>query len=106
MDRAYSGLTIKRVDDDQRIIEGVATSPAVDRVGDIIEPLGVKFTNPSVLLWQHDHGKPVGTVNFDRPTKAGVTFRASIAKIAETGILRDRTEEAWSSIKAGLIHVG
>ena len=37
-----------------RMITGVATTPTPDRVGDIIEPLGVRFNNPLPLLWQHD----------------------------------------------------
>ena len=51
--RAYAVLTVKAVGDDERITSGTATTPTPDRVGDIIEPLGVKFTNPLPLLWQH-----------------------------------------------------
>jgi hypothetical protein len=43
MNRAYSILTVKAVEEDQRIIRGMATTPSPDRVGDIVEPLGVKF---------------------------------------------------------------
>ena len=46
MNRAYSLLEVKQVDDDARIIVGTATTPSPDRVGDIVEPLGVKFKNP------------------------------------------------------------
>lgn len=101
--RAYSVLEIKSVAEDRRVIRGVATTPAVDRVGDIVEPLGVSFKNPLPLLWQHQHDKPVGTVKFDKPTKDGVTFEAELPQISEEGTLRDRIEEAWQSIKAGLV---
>src|SRR5690606_27210110 len=101
--RAYSALDIKSVSEDKRIIRGVATTPAVDRVGDIVEPLGVSFKNPLALLWQHQHDKPVGTVKFDTPTKDGITFEAELPQITEEGTLRDRIEEAWQSIKAGLV---
>lgn len=101
--RAYSALTVKTVDEDRRIIRGVATTPAVDRVGDIVEPLGVSFKNPLPLLWQHQHDKPVGTVKFDKPTKDGITFEAELPVIKEEGTLRDRIEEAWQSLKAGLV---
>ena len=48
VERAYSVLDIKRVrDDDLRIIEGMATTPTTDRLGDIVEPLGVTFKNRS-----------------------------------------------------------
>lgn len=103
MNRAYSVLTVKSIDEDRRIIRGTATTPTVDRVGDIIDPLGVKFTNPLAFLWQHQHDKPIGTVKFDKPTKDGITFEASIASIEEAGTLKDRLDEAWQSIKAGLV---
>lgn len=101
--RAYSWLEIKAVNEDRRIIRGVATTPAVDRVGDIIDPLGVSFKNPLAFLWQHDAHKPIGTVKFDKPTKDGITFEAEIPIIDEPGTLKDRVDEAWQSIKLGLV---
>lgn len=103
MNRAYSVLTIKSVDEDQRIITGVATTPTPDRVGDVVEPLGVEFKNPMPLLWQHRSDQPVGTVKFDKPTKAGITFTARIASLSEPGTLKDRLDEAWQSVKLGLV---
>jgi hypothetical protein len=50
-------------------------------MGDIVEPLGVKFKNPMPLLHQHDSEKPVGTVKFDKPTKDGITFTAQLPVI-------------------------
>jgi len=103
MNRMYSVLHVKAVEEEQRIIRGVATTPNPDRVGDIVEPLGVQFKNPMPLLHQHDHDKPVGTVTFDRPTKDGITFEARLPKIEEPGPLRDRVETAWGEVKAGLV---
>jgi len=103
MNRAYSVLAIKAVDDEERVIRGVATTPEPDRIGDIVEPLGVKFSNPMPLLWQHNHSAPIGTVTFDKPTKAGITFEARLPKVMEEGNLRDRIEEAWQSVKHGLV---
>jgi HK97 family phage prohead protease len=103
MNRAYSVLDIKAVDEDKRTITGVATTPTTDRMGDIVEPLGVKFKNPLPLLWQHQSDKPVGTVKFDKPTKSGITFTATLASIDEAGALKDRIDEAWQSVKAGLV---
>ena len=102
-DRAYSILDVKAVDERERTLRGVATTPAVDRVGDIIDPLGVNFENPMPFLWQHFHDAPIGTVEFEKPTKAGVNFVAKLPLIEEPGNLRDRIEEAWQSIKAGLV---
>lgn len=103
MNRAYSILSVKSVDDDQRIITGVATTPSVDRMGDVIDSLGVRFTNPLALLHQHDSDRPVGTVKFNKPTKSGVTFEAKLPKIAEPGPLKDRVDTAWGEVKAGLV---
>jgi hypothetical protein len=83
MNRAYSLLDIKAVDDDERVIEGMATTPSPDRVGDIVEPLGVKYKNPLPLLHQHNSSLPVGTVRFDKPTKNGITFRAKLPRIED-----------------------
>ena len=101
--RAYSVLSVKSIDEEKRIIRGVATTPSVDRVGDIIDPLGVKYDNPLPLLWQHEHDKPIGSVKFDKPTKAGIEFEAEIASTDEPGTLKDRLDEAWQSIKMGLV---
>lgn len=103
MNRAYSVVTVKRVQEERREIEGIATSPAVDRVGDVIDPMGVRYKNPLPLLWQHDHSKPVGTVEFSAPTSKGVRFRAKLATVDEPGTLQDRVNEAWQSIKTGLV---
>jgi hypothetical protein len=98
MNRSYSILTVKAVDEEQRIIQGTATTPTPDRVGDIIDPLGVKYTNPLPLLHQHDSERPVGTVTFDRPTKDGITFEARLPMIAEAGPLKDRVDTAWGAL--------
>jgi uncharacterized protein len=101
--RAYSVLDVKAFDEDTRKFSGVATSPSVDRVGDIIDPLGVKFTNPMPLLHQHRHDAPIGSVRFKRPTKDGIEFDAEIAKVEEPGPLKDRVDTAWGEIKHGLV---
>lgn len=103
--RAYSVLHVKAMDEDDeaRIIRGVATSPSPDRVGDVVEPDGVSFKNPMPLLWQHRHDMPVGTVKFDKPTKAGITFEARFAKAEKSETLKARIDEAWESVKLGLV---
>lgn len=103
VERAYSILEIKELKDGARIIKGTATTPRPDRVGDIVEPLGVSFKNPLPLLHQHNHDAPVGTVTFDKPTKRGITFTAKLAKVDEPGPLRDRIETAWGELKSGLV---
>ena len=101
--RAYAIFHVKSVDADKRVLSGIATTPEPDRMGDIIEPLGVTFKNPLPLLLFHDAKKPVGWTKFKKPTKDGIEFEASLPTIEEPGVLRDRVEEAWQSVKAGLI---
>jgi HK97 family phage major capsid protein/HK97 family phage prohead protease len=101
--RAYALLRVKSIDEGRRIVTGVATTPEADRDGDIVEPLGVTFKNPLPFLFHHDARKPIGTVRFDPPTKDGITFQAEIPAIVEPGALKDRLDEAWQSVKAGLI---
>src|SRR6185295_19684311 len=74
-----------------------------DRMGDVIEPLGVHFKNPLPLLLYHNSQKPVGWVKFFKPTKDGIEFEAKLPTIDEPGTVRDRIEEAWTSIKTGLL---
>lgn len=72
-------------------------------MGDVIEPLGVRYKNPLPLLLFHDAQRPVGTVKFSKPTDDGIAFEARLPEIDEPGTLRDRIAEAWQSVKAGLV---
>jgi len=101
--RAYSVLRIKSADDERRTIAGVASTPDPDRLGDVVEPLGITYKNPLPLLLYHDSKKPVGLVRFFPPTKDGIDFEAELPIVDEPGTLRDRIEEAWQSIKARLL---
>lgn len=101
--RAYSILEIKSVQSDERKISGIATTPETDRMGDIVEPMGAQFKNPLPLLWQHQHGTPVGQATFGKPTKDGIPFEASLPIIDEPGPLKDSVDLAWQSVKAGLV---
>jgi len=103
MKRAYSLLTIKQFDDEKRIITGMATTPTPDRIGDIVEPAGAQFALPIPLLWQHDASKPIGHVTSAKVTKSGIEIVAQLQQLAEPGVLKDRLDEAWQSIKLGLV---
>jgi len=54
-------------------------------------------------LWQHMADKPVGTVVFDKPTKKGITFTASLPVIPEAGPLKDLVDMAWQAVRAKLV---
>lgn len=101
--RAYSLLEIRSVNDEERTITGVATTPEPDRMGDIVDPMGAKFAPEMPLLWQHQHEKPVGLAQFGRANKSGIPFTARLPKIKEAGPLKDLVDMAWQSVKAGLV---
>lgn len=105
MERAYSVLTEKAIEDgaDFVTIRGIASTPAPDRMGDIVEPLGAKFALPMKLLMQHDHASPVGHVTFAKPSAKGIPFEARLPIIREAGRLKDRVDEAIHSLKYDLI---
>lgn len=103
VERAYSQFEIKTVDEDQRIIEGIATTPTPDRMSDIVEPLGASYELPLPFLWQHDSDQPVGHVISAKPTKKGIPVTIKMAQIDIPGKLKDRLDEAWQSIKIGLV---
>jgi HK97 family phage major capsid protein/HK97 family phage prohead protease len=103
MQRAYSLLSVKAVDDDKRVITGIASSPTTDRQGDVVEPLGAKFKTPMPLLLYHDSERPVGRVVFAKPTKDGIPFTATLPNVAEPGVVQDRVNEAYHSLKYLLI---
>jgi HK97 family phage major capsid protein/HK97 family phage prohead protease len=102
MDRAYALLSVKAFDTERRIITGLASTPTPDRRGDILEPLGATFSNPLPLLLHHDRERPVGRVTLTAK-RDGIAFEAQLPEIPTPGLVRDRVNEAWDSIKAGLI---
>ncbi len=103
MNRAYSVLDIKTLTDEERLIEGIASTPKVDRQGDIVVSMGAKFKLPMPLLWQHRSDSPVGHVEFAQPTEKGIPFRARIAKIEEPGELKNLVDKAWQAVKSKLV---
>ena len=103
LERAYTMLDVRSTDEEHRIIEGIASTPSPDRYEDVIEPMGAKFALPMPLLWQHRSDAPVGDVRFAKPEATGIPFKAHIAKTDEPGKLKERLDEAWQSVKMGLI---
>ncbi len=102
--RAYAAFEVRAVDDGKRTFSGWATTPALDRMGDTINPLGVKFKNPLALLHQHWHDRPIGTATFGKPSAKGIAFDAEMPVIGEEfPTLRDRVDTAWGELKYGLV---
>jgi HK97 family phage major capsid protein len=102
MNRAYSILEIKSVNDGDRIIEGIASTPTPDRVGDVVEPMGAQFKLPMPLLLDHDSRQSVGHVTFAKPTKSGIPFKAKIESTDEPGEVKDLLDKAWQLAKLKL----
>ena len=98
VDRVYSLLEWKSLDDEQRLIEGVASTPSTDRMGDVVQSRGAVFNLPLPLLWQHRSAEPIGHVIKARATDEGIAITAKIAR----GVL-PFIDEAWALIKAGLV---
>ena len=105
MTKAYSTLKVKEIseDGDTRTITGIASTPKQDRDNDIMDMEGAQFALPMPLLWQHKHNEPIGEVTAATVTSEGIEITATIVKIAEDGPLKNRIDEAWQSIKSGLV---
>lgn len=101
--KAYSAFIVKELDAAGRKFSGIATTPAMDRVGDRINPLGATFKNPLVLLHQHNHDEPIGTVTFKKPTAKGIEFTAEIPNVERPGAFKDRVDMAWDEISYGVV---
>jgi HK97 family phage prohead protease len=82
----------------ERWVEGWATTRTADRVGDIIEPTGGKFSLPLPFLYQHKRGDPIGKVEHANTTERGIFIRARISN-APVPII----DHAWGLISAGLV---
>jgi HK97 family phage major capsid protein/HK97 family phage prohead protease len=85
--------------DGVRVLEGLATTPSIDRMGDVVLPEGAVFQLPIPLLWQHDPGKPVGNVTAAIVTPEGIKVRC---EFCPPGMLA-AIDTHWQEIKAGLV---
>lgn len=103
MNRAYTVLEIKAMDDDERVVEGIASTPVTDRLNDIVEPKGAMFKLPIPLLWQHNSAAPVGQVFEAKVTDDGIRIRARFVKVMEPASLKDDLDRAWAMVKAKLV---
>lgn len=101
--RSYSLIEVKSFDEDTRELVGIASTPTPDRYLDIVEPKGAEYNLPLPLLWQHDSWSPVGTVNKAKADKSGINVVMRLAQLDQPGTLKDRLDEAWQSVKLGLV---
>lgn len=92
-------FNLRSVNEDERIIEGIATTPAVARDGDIVEPRGMRFKLPLPLLLNHDLKSPIGNVVSADVSDEGIRVRA---QIGAPGVA-EHIDEAWRMIKSGIV---
>lgn len=105
--RAYSTFEVKAMDDKpkdgKRAFSGVASTPSVDRMGDIVEPKGAEFKFPIPFLWQHNSGDPIGWILGAKVSDKGIDVEGEVADVAEPQALKDRLDLAWGYIKSRLV---
>lgn len=101
--RAFSHIEVKQVQEEQRTLQGIASTPTPDRVQDVVNPMGMQQRGPVNLFLYHDHKMPVGIVSFGKPTKNGIPFTAQIPNVIEEGTVKERVNEAWHSVKYKLL---
>lgn len=102
--KAYAGFEVKALESERRTFSGWATTPSLDRVGDRINPMGVRFAKTIPLLHGHRHDTPIGTATFGKPTAKGVPFDAEIPAVEEGyGSLKNRVDTAWGELKYGMV---
>lgn len=105
INRAYSTFEIKAMEDKngKRTFSGLATTPSVDRMGDIVEPKGAEFKLPIPFLWQHNSREPIGWITSAKVTDKGIEVEGEVAKVDKPGKLKDRLDEAWDTLEAKLV---
>jgi HK97 family phage major capsid protein/HK97 family phage prohead protease len=97
--KAYATITFKAVDEENRILEGIASTPAPDRMNDVVEVEGIEFKLPLPFLNQHNSREPIGNV-IEAKVKAGsLVIKVQIAPAGTAPFI----DLAWNLIKAGLV---
>lgn len=82
-------LSVKGISDNKALkIAGYANTADKDRTGDVVLPQawtkGVEnFRRNPILLYQHDHGKPIGKIHNITVDKKGIFVEASVSDAAE-----------------------
>ena len=100
--RGFATLQLKGFGDD-RTFSGVASTPNLDRDGDVLLPRGAVFDALSVpILLDHNSTQAVGSITSLTVDDRAIRFTARIADIPEKGPLKDLCDSAWQMVKNGL----
>jgi len=105
MNRAWSTLTLKAVDDanGKRRFTGIASTISTDRMDDVVLPKGAQYKLPFPLLSQHNSREPIGWVKAVRATDKQIEVDCEVHNETTPGKLKDRLDEMWQMLKAGLV---
>lgn len=98
--RGYlSGVIDKSMDADARVISGWASTPALDREGDTIEPSAFAGSLGSRLkvLFNHQQDLPIGKIVRAEIQEAGLWIEAKLASGTA------KADEVWSLISQGIL---
>ncbi len=103
MDRLFGTLELRATNDELREFEGIANTATLDTHDTIVEPTGARLTLPIPLLWFHDQETPVGEITQAELRDGKWWVKGVIRKVREAGKVKDATDQAWHSIKYGLV---
>ena len=99
--RAYSTFEVKAVDDDAGIIEGIASTPTTDRMGDIVEPKGAQFKLPYIHIVVNNQ---VGfTTNYE--DSRSTRYATDLAKMLGTPIFHVNGDDPEACVWAAKLAV-
>ena len=101
--KTFGSVQIKSLDEEKRTFTGIASTPNQDRAKDVMVPKGANFEVPMPLLFHHDPTKAIGQVTSAKVTANGIEVEIHIPEIEEPGVLKDRVDEAYQSLKYDLV---
>lgn len=90
-------FNVRSVDGDERIIEGIATTPEIALDGMILEPRGIEFKLPVPFLLGHDISKPLGSVVSATVSDAGIAVRMQVIPAG----IDEEVDRTFQKIKHG-----
>ena len=103
LQKSFGSFEIKAINEEKRTFTGVASTPNQDRAKDIMVPDGAEYQLPMPLLFHHEMKKPIGQVLSAKVTEQGIEVEIQIPEIKEEGTLKARVDEAYQSLRYGLV---
>lgn len=95
----WATFEARSVDDEKRIIEGIATTSEEALDGLILETRGIEFKLPIPFLYNHDTSHPLGNVISADVKNDRINVRIQVAPQGTSEFI----DEKWRMIKAGIV---